>query len=205
MPFTGGDVEVAQVSDTDWRLLRPLTYQGAQTTFEVPAGFITDFASVPRIFVWLFPTYGRYTKAAILHDFLCRNPDLADRADADGVFRRAMRELGVPLLRRWMMWAAVRAASGLSRIRIGQLAAWLVVALSSALFLAVPAVVVLLWLGLYALVEWALYLLLKPFGRAGTARPTVLPAGRRTRGATAPQAALAPPRVPTGPEAGPPA
>jgi hypothetical protein len=28
--------------------------------------------------------------------------------DADGTFRRAMRELRVPFLRRWMMWAAVR-------------------------------------------------------------------------------------------------
>jgi hypothetical protein len=30
------------------------------------------------------------------------------RIDADGIFRQAMRELGVPFLRRWIMWAAVR-------------------------------------------------------------------------------------------------
>ena len=35
-------------------------------TFEVPAGFDTDFASVPTPFTWLVPRYGLYTKAAIL-------------------------------------------------------------------------------------------------------------------------------------------
>ena len=30
------------------------------------------------------------------------------RLDADGLFLQAMRELGVPFLRRWIMWAAVR-------------------------------------------------------------------------------------------------
>ena len=28
--------------------------------------------------------------------------------DADGIFRRSMRELGVPVVRRWMMWTGVR-------------------------------------------------------------------------------------------------
>jgi Protein of unknown function (DUF1353) len=32
----------------------------------------------------------------------------ADRLDADGIFRAAMRELEVPFLRRRIMWAAVR-------------------------------------------------------------------------------------------------
>ena len=71
----------------------------------------TDFASVPRAFAWFIPRYGRYTKAAILHDYLCRVAVPAgriSRIDADGIFRQAMRELGVPFLRRWIMWAAVR-------------------------------------------------------------------------------------------------
>jgi hypothetical protein len=53
----------------------------------------------------------RYTKAAILHDYLCRvavPEGRISRIDADGIFRQAMRELGVPFLRRWIMWAAVR-------------------------------------------------------------------------------------------------
>jgi hypothetical protein len=86
--------------------------------------FKTDLASVPRSLTWLFPRYGRYTKAAVLHDFLCQNFDkaefacapngatgqtieLKDRSDADEAFREVMREANVPWLRRWLMWAAV--------------------------------------------------------------------------------------------------
>lgn len=107
----GSEVEVRQDGEASWITLRPLTYHGREETFEVPAGQPTDFASVPRPFVWFLPRYGRYTKAAILHDHLCREQVPAgelSRADADGIFRQAMRTLDVPFLRRWIMWAAVR-------------------------------------------------------------------------------------------------
>ena len=108
------EVEVRQDGDTAWVTLRPLIYHGKRETFEVPIKQGTDFASVPRPFVWFLPRYGRYTKAAILHDYLCRVKveagDLS-RADADGIFRQAMRTLEVPFLRRWIMWAAVRVAA----------------------------------------------------------------------------------------------
>jgi Protein of unknown function (DUF1353) len=104
-------VDVRQVDDQDWETLRALTYHATSEDFEVPVQKRTDFASVPRPFVWFIPRYGRYTKAAILHDYLCSAEVPAghiDRIDADGIFRQAMRELGVPFLRRWIMWAAVR-------------------------------------------------------------------------------------------------
>lgn len=104
-------VDVQQTSDEGWQTLRELIYQAKTQTFAVPVGQPTDFASVPRVFVWFIPRYGRYTKAAILHDYLCRVEVPAGnvtRIDADGIFRQAMRELGVPFLRRWIMWAGVR-------------------------------------------------------------------------------------------------
>jgi Protein of unknown function (DUF1353) len=104
-------VDVEQLGDVDWKLLRSLGYQGKQERFVVEPEMTTDFASVPRVFVRLLPRYGRYTKAAILHDFLWRTQVKTGRLswrDADGMFRRAMRELDVPFLRRWVMWAAVR-------------------------------------------------------------------------------------------------
>ena len=60
-----------------------------------------------------FLGYGRYTRAAILHDYLWRfrvgnATDPVSRRDADRLLRRVMRELGVPFLRRWIMWTAVR-------------------------------------------------------------------------------------------------
>ena len=107
----GSTVDVRQIDDQDWKVLRALTYYASTEVFEVPVGEHTDFASVPREFVWFIPRYGRYTKAAILHDYLCSKVVPAhtiSRIEADGIFRQAMRELGVPFLRRWIMWAAVR-------------------------------------------------------------------------------------------------
>ena len=98
----GSTVDVRQVDDQDWETLRALPYHATTEDFEVPVHERTDFASVPRVFVWFIPRYGRYTKAAILHDYLC------GIAVPAGIFRQAMRELGVPFLRRWIMWAAVR-------------------------------------------------------------------------------------------------
>ena len=88
---TTGAVVVEQVDDKNWKVRQGFSYTGERETFEVQVDQPTDFASVPRLFVWLLPRYGRYTKAAILHDHLWR--DLAshgqmDYIDADGIFRR---------------------------------------------------------------------------------------------------------------------
>ena len=107
----GSTVDVRELEGQDWKTLRALVYHATREDFEVPVGEHTDFASVPRVFVWFIPRYGRYTKAAILHDYLCSvcvPAGRVSRIEADGIFRQAMRELGVPFLRRWIMWAAVR-------------------------------------------------------------------------------------------------
>jgi hypothetical protein len=87
--------------------------------FVVPADMTTfesDLASIPIFATWLVPRDGTHTPAALLHDALSRDKEtkrsvigpLVGRAEADEIFRRALKELGVPFLRRWMMWAAVR-------------------------------------------------------------------------------------------------
>lgn len=107
----GAKVVVEQLDDQNWKVREAFAYTGkSEETFDIRVGQGTDFASVPKLLVWFLPRYGRYTKAAILHDYLWREragKDI-DYIDADGMFRRAMRELGVPFLRRWIMWAAVR-------------------------------------------------------------------------------------------------
>lgn len=94
-----------------------LCYEGKDEAWTVPAGFETDFATVPRVIQWLIPTYGKYTLAAILHDYFCvelgraykeeREPFITS-SNTDGVFRRVMRELGVPFAQRWLIWTGVR-------------------------------------------------------------------------------------------------
>jgi len=161
----GSKVVVEQVDDTNWMTRADLVYQGNDQTFVVPVGSPTDFASVPRVFVWLLPRYGRYTKAAILHDHLWR--DLATTGeiswvDADALFRRAMRELGVPFLRRWIMWAAVRWAA---LLKPGGTKGWLREAWRVVLLTALvapivlpPAAAIVVALALFYAVEWALWL-----------------------------------------------
>jgi hypothetical protein len=104
---------VAVVEDGDhWRLIKPLVYHGARERFVVPAGFRTDFASVPHALTWLVPRTGRHNRAAVLHDWLTRRgPDgkpPVSRKDADGIFLRVLRELGVPRVRRQLMYLGVR-------------------------------------------------------------------------------------------------
>lgn len=161
----GSTVDVRQVDDTFWVTLTPLVYQGRTQRFVVPAGNRTDFASVPRPFVWFLPRYGRYTKAAVLHDYLWSvavPAGVLTRSDADGIFRRAMRELKVPFLRRWIMWSAVRwGALAKADGRRGWLAdSWRVLLFTVlALPIVVPAAtVILLTLPVFALVELLVWL-----------------------------------------------
>jgi hypothetical protein len=74
-------VVVKQLNDTDWEVREGFTYQGQHDVFEVKIGDQTDFASVPRVFVWFLPRYGAYTLAAVLHDHLWR--DLASNGKLD--------------------------------------------------------------------------------------------------------------------------
>ena len=79
----------------------------------VPAGFNTDFASVPRIFWVVIPPAGSYSLAAIVHDYLYRaQPDGWTRKRADHCFKTIMAELGVPWWKRSVMFRAVRIGGG---------------------------------------------------------------------------------------------
>jgi len=58
-----------------WRLETPLIYEvgvlGSGDVITIPAGFTTDGTSVPRVLWALLPTWGTYSRAAALHDYLC--------------------------------------------------------------------------------------------------------------------------------------
>lgn len=121
MPFKN-DLIVSDGPETPgrWILFNDLEYVGETETWTVPAGYVTDFASVPRALIWLVRPYGAYTRAAVLHDYLITD-EIPRRSitsrDVDGVFRRVMREAGVRPAVRWTMWAAVRAGALFSRER----------------------------------------------------------------------------------------
>ena len=96
-----------------FKLLTPFTflsdfllYHGQLWTIEVPAGFETDFASVPRFpIIWNFAGVGN--KSATIHDYLYTEHTY-DRMLCDQVFREALKAEGVGIIKRNLMYATVR-------------------------------------------------------------------------------------------------
>lgn len=149
MPFVNEEtIDIVSVDDTTFKTAKPMTYIGAKDTIIVPAGQDTDFASVPTGITWLISRYGRWTKAAILHDYLWRQaPNGITKQEADGIFRRALRELGVPMYKRHIMWSAVRLTSifkygGLRGTSVAQILHLVLLWVTSIVLLAIPLVVV---------------------------------------------------------------
>lgn len=94
---------------SDWKLEERLVYKSDlwPNQIIVPAGFVTDLASIPRLFRPLIPQNGKHRLAAIVHDYLCREWNAAHRPLADRIFLEAMELLGVRWWRRKAMYYAV--------------------------------------------------------------------------------------------------
>lgn len=102
--------EVANEYRGAWRLTAPLIYHSKRLAnyVEVPAGFVTDFESCPRVPV-LFLAFGEIVHSpAVIHDWLYTAPAQCSRAEADAVLREACIAVGVPAWRAWGVWAGVR-------------------------------------------------------------------------------------------------
>jgi hypothetical protein len=102
---------LALTAQGDFLTLEPFAYaigdKGMPFIIQVPAGFRTDLASIPRMFWPILPPHGVYSKAAIVHDWLYVTGH-ASRLVADAVFYEAMRALGVGWFRANIMFMAVR-------------------------------------------------------------------------------------------------
>lgn len=88
-------------------LKEQLVYRHPLKTIIVPAGFETDFASVPRAFWRIVPPWDSHLLASVVHDRLY---DLGEgsQAVADAIFLDAMTDLGVPKWKRVVMYIALR-------------------------------------------------------------------------------------------------
>jgi len=133
MPFldeNGGPLTViplrqAPATKPYFQLARPIGFRehAAAPTYWVPAHEAsanpaskdrTDLASVPPFLQGFIASYGRQSAPAILHDHQRQVTNQLGTADAltqaeedDRVFRVALRQQKVPLLRAWLMWAFV--------------------------------------------------------------------------------------------------
>jgi hypothetical protein len=99
------------LSDKEWMLTDDLIYihetKSSAEVHIVPDGFVTDFASIPRVFRGVFPKHGLYSPAAVVHDWLYHIRK-GSRSRADSTFLAAMLDLKVPLVQASLIYAAVR-------------------------------------------------------------------------------------------------
>ena len=83
----------------------------AHGEIRVPAWFLTDGASVPRLFWNILSPFGDYFGAAVIHDFLYSpNNRRHDRETCDAIFLAAMEDAGVSWIKRRTIYRAVRLA-----------------------------------------------------------------------------------------------
>jgi hypothetical protein len=97
-----------------WKLLTELAYHSrVHGIFVVPAGFVTDYASVPRVPFAFWLTGDTAHASAVVHDYLVRTQYAQCRmswAQCTEVFSEAMKDEGVPAWRRIIMAWAVAGA-----------------------------------------------------------------------------------------------
>ncbi|UFS98071.1 DUF1353 domain-containing protein [Nocardia huaxiensis] len=116
----------AKTGREEFRLLHRIGYDDDSPNgvgpIRVPADleWTTDLTSVPAFLTWLVPKTGAHLPAAILHDGLVLNKGedasyiarcTIHRDVADRIFRDAMAKTGTGVIRRWMIWSAVTAAT----------------------------------------------------------------------------------------------
>jgi hypothetical protein len=112
---------VSPLSDgKTWVLMRDFGYDVGDVdsgdSIGVPAGFCTDFASIPRPFWMFLPKWGKYGNAAVIHDWLYWAQDRTRRA-ADDILFEAMQVLEVGAVKKYPIYWAVRAFGWLAWLR----------------------------------------------------------------------------------------
>jgi hypothetical protein len=96
-------------SERRMKLLRPVEYTDPSgKLWIVPAGYVTDGASIPRAFWTLVgaPYEGAYREAAVVHDFLCDSKNQPYQ-DVHRLFYYATRAAGVSEVHSKILYAGV--------------------------------------------------------------------------------------------------
>jgi len=92
---------------TRFRLVEPYVFRHVDgNEIEIPRGYTTDFASVPRLFWWFIPPHGHSAEASVAHDYLYDNR-IGTRLDADLKFYRDLYHV-LPKWQSFLMFLTVR-------------------------------------------------------------------------------------------------
>lgn len=97
----------------------PCTENSALHYVIVPKGFSTDFGSVPQLFQGIISPVGNASKAYVLHDFLCvlAHDGRLSRANADRIFKEALKQVQVKPLMVDILYRAVRLYAFVKRLK----------------------------------------------------------------------------------------
>lgn len=128
--FLTPDLDLRFIDGGMWEVTKPYEYcigdADSSRRVRIPAGFKTDFASIPQVLRGVLPPTGTakrpYGRAAVVHDWLYQKRRISyvddrgrvfavtycDRETADNVLREAMEVLGVPGHTRWVIYRGVR-------------------------------------------------------------------------------------------------
>jgi hypothetical protein len=93
-------------------LFEPFQFVDGDTSILVPAGFRSNWNSVPRALWSFFPPW-EYPEAGIVHDFLYRYGGVK-RSRADSIHRRIMEIGGASFLKRTASYLALRVWGGIT-------------------------------------------------------------------------------------------
>ena len=97
------------LKEKPFELLEEFEFYYHKILITIPAGYCTDFASIPRFFHRVLNPVGPHGKAAVVHDWLCDGGDKRfNYIDAANVFDEGMRVLNVKPWKRKTMVRAVK-------------------------------------------------------------------------------------------------
>jgi Protein of unknown function (DUF1353) len=97
-----------------WRLTADFDFASGtlERIVRVPAEFVTDFASTPRVLWPILPPTGPWGRPSVVHDMLYRYPECitptVTRIQADRTFREGMIALKIGRLTQRVMYWGVR-------------------------------------------------------------------------------------------------
>ena len=111
-----GSLHLSRFADPIYFLTKPINWmpnpgQESFAAVRVPVGFVTDFASIPRIFWSILPPDGKYTYPAILHDYLYWT-QTKTKDVADNILKFGMEDFSVGTVTSTAIYNAVRAFGG---------------------------------------------------------------------------------------------
>lgn len=104
-------LDVRCLGNKEWALLAPFVVVVKGKLIRVPLGFVTDFASVPRIPLAFTLFGGIGDRAATVHDWLYSTGEVS-RQEADEILKTLLVAEGAGGLRASLMYAGVRVGGG---------------------------------------------------------------------------------------------